>query len=151
MSSPPRFDTLVDIFTQSTAKFSSRELFGTKSGGVWRFSTYAEFGRDVDKLRGGLASLGVGKGDRVAIISNNRTEWAVAAYATYTLGAAFVPMYEAQLEKDWEFILDDCEAKVLVAATRPILDKTKAFFGKVKGLQHIVLLQDDPSADTETT
>src|SRR6202034_1171617 len=124
MSSPPRFDTLVDIFPQSIEKFPTRELFGTKSGGVWRFSTYAEFGKDVTALRGGLASLGVGKGDKVAIISNNRPEWAVSAYATYTLGAAFVPMYEAQLEKDWEFILDDCEAKVLIAATRAIFEKT---------------------------
>jgi long-chain acyl-CoA synthetase len=151
MSSPPRFDTLVDIFTQSIEKFPTRELFGTKSGGVWRFSTYAEFGKDVTALRGGLASLGVGKGDKVAIISNNRPEWAVSAYATYTLGAAFVPMYEAQLEKDWEFILDDCEAKVLIAATRAIFEKTKTFLGKVKGLSHIVLLEDDPSANGEST
>ena len=55
MSSHPQFDTLVDIFTQSLAKFPSRELFGTKTHGAWRFSTYAEFGRDVNKLRGGLA------------------------------------------------------------------------------------------------
>jgi long-chain acyl-CoA synthetase len=151
MSSPPRFDTLVDIFTQSIEKFPTRELFGTKSGGVWRFSTYAEFGKDVTALRGGLASIGVGKGDKVAIISNNRPEWAVSAYATYTLGAAFVPMYEAQLDKDWEFILDDCEAKVLIAATRAIFDKTKTFLGKVKGLTHIVLLEDDPSANGEST
>jgi long-chain acyl-CoA synthetase len=151
MSSLPRFETLVDIFTQSIERYPRNELFGTKAHGVWSFSTYAEFGRDVNKLRGGLASLGVGKGDRVAIISNNRTEWAVSAYATYTLGAAFVPMYEAQLEKDWEFILDDCQAKVLVAATRAIFDKTKTFIGKVKGLEHIILLEDDPSADGEGT
>ena len=43
---------------------------------------------------------------------NNRVEWAVVAYACFGLGAAFVPMYEAQLAKEWEFIVDDCEAKV---------------------------------------
>ena len=43
---------------------------------------------------------------------NNRVEWAVAAYACFGLGAAFVPMYEAQLAKEWEFIVSDCEAKV---------------------------------------
>ncbi len=151
MSGTPRFDTLVDIFTQSAAKYPSRELFGTKRHGAWRFSTYADFERDVNKLRGALASLGAGKGDRIAIISNNRVEWAVAAYATYTLGGAFVPMYEAQLEKDWEFILDDCEAKFLFVATRAIFDKTKAFLGKIKGLSHIVLLEDDPSANGDAT
>jgi long-chain acyl-CoA synthetase len=151
MVSKERFETIVDVFTHSIATYASNELFGTKVGGVWRFSTYAEFGRDVEKIRGGFASLGVGKGDRVAIIANNRTEWAVSAYATYSLGAAFVPMYEAQLEKDWEFIVGDCEAKVLIVATRAILDKTKAFLGKLPKLQHIVLLADDDSANGEQT
>jgi long-chain acyl-CoA synthetase len=151
MAGPERFESLVDIYTQSIDKFSARELFGTKTSGVWRFSTYAEFARDVDKLRGGLASLGVGKGDRVAIIANNRAEWAVSAYATYTLGAAFVPMYEAQLEKDWEYIVLDCEAKVLIVATRAIFDKTKALLGKLPKLEHLVLLEADEAANGEKT
>jgi long-chain acyl-CoA synthetase len=151
MASTERFETVVDILTHSVATFPSNELFGTKTGGVWRFSTYAEFGRDVERIRGGFASLGVGKGDRVAIIANNRPEWAVAAYAAYSLGAAFVPMYEAQLEKDWEFIVGDCEAKVLVVATRAIFDKTKAFLGKLPKLEQIVLLADDDSANGEQT
>jgi long-chain acyl-CoA synthetase len=149
MPTSERFETVVDILTHSVPKFSSRELFGTKTSGTWRWSTYSQFGRDVDQLRGGFASIGVGKGDRVAIISNNRVEWAVSAYATYSLGGAFVPMYEAQLEKDWEFIVGDCEAKVLIVATRAILDKTKAFLGKLPKLQHIVLLEDDESANGE--
>ncbi len=65
-----------------------------------------EFGKAVDEERAAASpSLGVGKGDQVAIIANNRVEWAVGAYATYGLGAACVPMYEQQLEKDWEFIV----------------------------------------------
>jgi long-chain acyl-CoA synthetase len=143
MAGSDRFETLVDLFTQSIAKFGSRELFGTKAQGIWRFSTYAEFGLDVDKVRGGLASLGVGKGDKVAIIANNRVEWAVCAYASYTLGAAFVPMYEAQLEKDWEYIVADCEAKVLFVASRAIFDKTKPFLDKLPTLEHLVLLESD--------
>lgn len=146
MAHPAPFETLVDIFTRSVARFGARELFGTKTGGSWRYSTYADFGRDVDRLRGGLASVGVGKGDRVAIIANNREEWAVAAYASYTLGAAFVPMYEAQLQEEWEFIVRDCDAKVLLVATRPIFDTTRAFLGRLPSLKHLVLLEDDPTA-----
>jgi long-chain acyl-CoA synthetase len=151
MASPERFETLVDIFTRSIDRFPSRELFGTKTGGAWRFSTYAEFGQDVDGLRGGLASLGVGKGDKVAIIANNRVEWAVSAYATYTLGAAFVPMYEAQLEKDWEYIVADSEAKVLIVATRAILERTRPFLGFLPKLEHLVLLENDDTANGEKT
>jgi long-chain acyl-CoA synthetase len=146
MASPPRFETLVDIFTRSVATYATREVFGTKKDGAWGYSTYADFGRDVDRLRGGLASIGVGKGDRVAIIANNRVEWAVAAYATYTLGAAFVPMYESQLADEWEFIVNDCEAKILVVATKAILEQTRSFLGRLSSLTHLVLLEDDAAA-----
>ncbi len=149
MATSLRFETLVDILTRSTAAYASREVFGTKKDGAWVYSTYAEFGRDVERLRGGLASIGVGKGDRVAIISNNRVEWAVAAYATYSLGAAFVPMYESQVAEEWEFIVKDCDAKILIAATRAIFDKTRDFPARVPSLTHLVLLEDDASASGE--
>ena len=113
-----KYNTLADMQQKSVASFGNRPLFGTKEGGAWRWMTFAEFGRRVDDFRGGLADQGVGKGDAVALISSNRSEWAIAAYATYGLGALLVPMYEHQLEKDWDFILKDCGAKLLVASTR---------------------------------
>lgn len=44
---------------------------------------------------------------QVALISNNRIEWAVIFYATASVGGALVPMYEAQMEKDWRYIIAD--------------------------------------------
>ena len=108
----PKFETLVDIFQRSTREYAGRELFGEKKDGQWRWMTYGQFGERVDDARSGLAQLGIVPGDRVAVISNNRSEWAIAAYATYTLGASYVPMYESQQEKEWEYILKDCGAKL---------------------------------------
>jgi long-chain acyl-CoA synthetase len=116
----PQFQTLVDILKRSTHTYASRELFGEKKNGVWEWTTYARFGELVDDLRGGLAQLGVGAGDRVAVISNNRVEWAVGAYAAYSLGAVYVPMYESQLAKEWHYILADCGAKAVFCATDAI-------------------------------
>src|SRR5271165_5157722 len=116
MQVEPRYKTLVDIYERSTEAYAARELFGTKEGGRWVWITYAEFGALVEKFRAGLASRGVGRGDRIAIVSNNRVAWAVAAYAGYGLGAAIVPMYEAQSTKDWEFVVRDCGAKILLVA-----------------------------------
>lgn len=59
--------------------------------------TYKDFGKRVDQCRAALDGLGIARGDKVGIISNNRQEWAVCAYATYSLGAVFVPMYEEQV------------------------------------------------------
>jgi long-chain acyl-CoA synthetase len=61
--------------------------------------TYDQAAQRVAKLRGGLAQLGIEKGDAVGIIANNRVEWAVACYAAYGLAGRYVPMYEAELEK----------------------------------------------------
>src|SRR5262245_40453057 len=120
-----KFENLVELFERSVKLYGPRELFGTKKGDTWVWTTYAEVGKAVDQLRGGLASLGIQRGDRVAIISNNRIEWAVAAYACYGLGAALVPMYEAQLAKEWAFIIHDCEAVAVIAATGEIYEKCK--------------------------
>ncbi len=141
MPSATQFETLVDIFHHATKAYPNNKLFGTKKAGTWTWSTYADFKKDVDRLRGGLASLGLGRGDKMAVIANNRVEWAVAAYACFGLGIAFVPMYEAMLDKDWEFIVKDCEAKALLVANDAILEKTKGFLGaKVPSLKIIINL-----------
>jgi long-chain acyl-CoA synthetase len=145
----PKFETLVDIFQQSTRSFSSRELFGEKKNGQWTWMTYAQFGQMVDDLRGGLSQLGVTSGDRVAVISNNRHEWAVGAYACYTLGVAYVPMYEAQQEKEWQFILNDCGAKVVFAANDAIAAKLKTIKPELPKLEHIIRFSGT-AHDTDT-
>ena len=128
MSFKPKFETLNDIFRASTKAFSDRPLFGEKKAGRWQWLTYGQFAKHVDEVRGGLAALGVGKGDRVAVISNNRSEWAIGAYATYGLGAQYVPMYESQLDKDWKFILNNCGACAVVVANEAICDRVQGFY-----------------------
>ncbi|RYE79215.1 MAG: long-chain fatty acid--CoA ligase [Myxococcales bacterium] len=138
-----KFTNLVEMFEKSCQAYGSRDLFGTKRDGAWHWTSYAEIKRRVDDARAGLASLGVAKGDKVAIIANNRIEWAVMAYATYGLGAAFVPMYEAQQADEWEFIARDCESKVLVVASKKIFDKVKGFPDTIDTLKRVICLEGD--------
>ncbi|MRG97885.1 AMP-binding protein [Polyangium spumosum] len=146
--SSAKFETLVDLFERSVKQFKNKELFGVKKDGAWVWTTYGEVGKLVDDFRAGLASLGVKRGDNVAIISNNRIEWAVAAYACYGLGAALVPMYEAQLPKEWAFIVNDCEAVALIAATDEIYEKAKEIPEKAPSLKHIIGLTRPKSDET---
>jgi long-chain acyl-CoA synthetase len=143
MPSAQKFESVVDLFEKSCKAFAPQELFGVKKGSSWQWLTYREVKSLVDRARGGLAALGVGRGDRVAIVSNNRVEWAVLAYATYSLGAAYVPMYEAQHLEEWRFITEDCGAKVLVTATKAIFEKTKGLKGQVATLEHVICLEGD--------
>jgi long-chain acyl-CoA synthetase len=135
-----KFENLVEMFERSVKEYGPRDLFGTVKDGNWEWTTYAQVGEMVDAFRGGLAALGIKHGDNVCIISNNRVEWAVAAYACYGLGAALVPMYEAQLPKEWEFIADDCGAVAIIVASEKIYDKAKKIPDAVPSVKHLIKL-----------
>jgi long-chain acyl-CoA synthetase len=145
----PRFENLVELFEGSVQAYGPQPLFGVKRDGAWGWTTYEEVGRRVDACRGGLAALGVKRGDRVAIVSNNRIEWAVCAYACYGLGAALVPMYEAQLPKEWAFICDDASATAIVASTAAIYARCRELPASVSTLKHVIgidLPREDPAS-----
>jgi len=133
-----KFKNLVDMFETSVDKHGQAQLFGTKRGETWEWSTYADVGKQVENLRGGLAALGIKAGDNVAVVSNNRQEWAVLAYACCGLGAALVPMYEAQNPKEWEFITKDCDAVALVAGSAKVLEGCKKVAAKVPSIKHVI-------------
>jgi len=76
----------------------------------------------------------------VGIIANNRPEWAVAAFATYGLGARYIPMYAAELVKVWKYIIADSSVKVLFVSRPDIYEKIKNFPDEIKTLEHIYLI-----------
>ena len=131
------FTDLADVFQRSVASFPQANLFGTKTDGRWQWITYGEFGKRVDNFRGGLAKLGIGPGDTVAVVAANRVEWAIAAYATYGLGARFCPMYESQLEKDWRYIVEDSGAKILLVSSYSIYEATRGWAGEVGHIERV--------------
>ena len=141
-----QFTNLAELCELSCTTFASRPYLGTKKDGTWTWITYGQFGELVDKVRGGLAGLGVGPGDRVAIISDNRVEWPAAAFATYGLGASYVPMYQAQRPAEWQFILADCGARVVIAATDTIYDAVQAMRPQLPDLAHVIGLSRPASA-----
>ncbi len=141
------FKNLVDMFQKSVEAHGPQQLFGTKCNGEWQWSTYAEIGEKVNALRGGLASLGIKKGDCVAVVANNREEWAILAYACFGLGVALVPMYEASAPKEWAFITNDCKAVAVVSGTPKVAAEVKKLPEKVPSLKHVIgmeLPKDDP-------
>ena len=138
-----RFLNLVDLYRRSCARYAERPLYGTKKNGSWEWTTYGQFLRMIDEFRAGLAQLDVTRGDRVAIISDNRVEWAAAAYATYGLEATFVPMYQAQRADERRYILEDCGAKVAIVANDSIHAEVAAM--TLPDLAHIVGLERPPS------
>ncbi len=141
-----KYETLVDVYKSATAAFPTRDLFGTKRGGAWTWMTYREFGNQVERVRAGLQGLGLKRGDKLAIVANNRVEWAVVAYAALGLGVAYVPMYEAQHESEWTFIVRDSGAKVAIVATDKIAHTLISLREQMPELGAIVSLSPEVDA-----
>ncbi len=143
------FKTLVELWERCTKQFASRELFGSKTASGWTWITFDEFRKQTDRCRGGLKKLGVAPGDRVAIVANNRLEWALAAFATFGLRAAYVPMYELQPPDEWVFIVNDCGAKVVLAATDKVYEYLVAHRNEMPSVEHVIglhLPESDPNS-----
>jgi long-chain acyl-CoA synthetase len=138
MTFAPTHDNLVAMFNESVKSYAQKPLFGVRKDGAWRWLTFAEVGKLVDDARGGLAALGVGDGDRVAVVSNNRLEWAVCSFATQGLGATYVPMYENQLDKEWKYILSDSGAKVVLAGSAASEKRLRALVKELPAVQHVI-------------
>ena len=138
-------NNLLDHFNIATEKFNTNKFFGTKNSTKTQYDwvTYGDVRKRVDNLRGGLASLGITKGDTVGVIANNRTEWAVAMFASYGVQARFVPMYENEILKTWRYITADSSIRFLLVSTRAIYDKIKHFVDEIESLEFIYMMDDD--------
>ncbi len=144
------YRNLVELYESSVSRFAESPIFGTKDSDGWSWMTYHDFGEQVDFARAGLAGLGLEQGDRVAVISDNRIEWAVGAYATYGLGAAWVPMYEAQLSKEWEFIIGDSGAKIAVVANDGIRAQLEDHHDQLPALEQVIVIDGEAGGDAIT-
>ncbi|MBI3855525.1 MAG: long-chain fatty acid--CoA ligase [Planctomycetes bacterium] len=113
MASEPR--TLAELFTQGIEKFPRPDRFLQKTNGAYHPVSTEEFARRVRACAGALASIGIARGDRVAILSYNRVEWAIADYACQLLGAADVPIYSTLPADQVAYILQDSGSKAVFA------------------------------------
>lgn len=122
------YATLHELQVHSCEVYAQNELFGTYSehSKTFEYMTYQEYADRVDECRRVLRDdLGIQQFEKVAIIANNRWEWATVAAAAYSLNASLVPMYEAQLPADWTYILNDSGASTVLCATEDIFDKVR--------------------------
>ncbi|HEU5058172.1 MAG TPA: long-chain fatty acid--CoA ligase [Kofleriaceae bacterium] len=140
MTAITELTTLAEMARRSCETFADRPLFGTRAADGWTWTTYREVGDMIDRFRSALADLGIRAGDRIGIISRNRTEWAVAAYAAYGVRAALVPMYEQQRPDEWRFILHDSGARAVIVGDQRIRGEIEALRPTLPALEFVITL-----------
>lgn len=121
------------------------DAFTQKVKGSWVSMSSDEFVQKSKKLSLGLLQLGLQKGDRVAVIANNRTEWHLTDLAVQQLGVINVPIYTNITESDYEYILNDCGAKYVFVSDEEIAQKISNIKSKVTSLKDIYTFNDVPS------
>src|SRR5882757_4127887 len=99
------------------------DAFAGKVNGEWKKWSFAAFSRAAHEVAAGLIDAGVQRGDRVAILANNRPEWNIIDFGVQLCGAILVPVYPTIAEADLAFILSDCEAKIVFVSDKSIFDK----------------------------
>jgi len=114
--------TLNDILLAVCKSHRDRVMLQRQALG-WVPISSTEIYRGVVGVTRALESWGIGKGDRVAILSENRPEWTIADFATLALGAVTVPIYSTQTAEQTSFILRDSGARVVAVSTKHQLEK----------------------------
>ncbi len=110
----------------------------SKRDGRWVDLSYRELAERVQNLSIGLLDLGVARGDRVALLSENRPEWAVADYACLAAGCADVPIYPTLPTKQAEYVLRDSAAAAILVSSATHVDKVQAVRERLPALRHII-------------
>jgi len=113
-----------------------------KDYGIWQSYTWNVYFDNVEAFALGLVSLGFERGDKVAVIGDNRPQLYWALTAAQCLGGIPVPLYQDAIETELEYILEHAEVKVVVAEDQEQVDKMLVLKEKVQSIETIIY--DDP-------
>ena len=131
--------TVNDVLVRAMGRGDRDVMLWQDAAGAWKpITSNALYGR-VRALADVLRAWGVGKGDRVAIVSENRWEWPVTDFATLAIGAADVPLYPTLTPEQIGYMLRDSGAKVAVVSSREQYEKL-THAGDLPDLEHVVVM-----------
>ncbi len=140
--------TVCDLFYRSVDTFRKAEHLKYKKDGAWRAISSDEFKAAVEELSMGLRTLGVEKDDKVAILSENRPEWAFADLATLCAGAADSPVYATLTPAQVLYILNDSQSKVCFVSSAFQAGKVGEVRSQLKTVRHVIRMDDAPIEGT---
>ena len=141
--------TLPALCLTALLRHAKPDALNHKEGGEWRHISGAQFVARVRAVARGLESLGVRRGDRVALLSENRPEWSVADLAVLSLGAANVPIYTTQAVEQVRHILADSQSRVLLVSNRKVFRHARAGIEGAGVVGRIVFFDADSAAEVE--
>ncbi len=142
--------TLTQLYFDAIDRHRKPDAFRVKRGGAYASVSHAEFARQVERASLGLVSLGIVPGDRVALLAENRLEWALADYAILCARGVTVPIYPTLLPHQIEYQLRNSGAKIAFASTSHQVAKITSIQPGLPDLAHTVAFDAVPTNTPHT-
>ncbi len=142
---------LLMFLTLEYGKDLERPLLQYKANNQWVGISYTNFKNETVSFARGLASLGIKRGDKVSIISENRPEWAFSDMAIIGLGAVDVPIYPSLTSDHIEFILNNSESVAVIVSNKFQLNKVMKIRDKCKYLKNIIVYNEKDALESDGT
>lgn len=139
LEGPAAIQTVNELFLRVAGSNRPDAMLFQDDAGVWQSISSIEVYRRVRALAKAFQEWGIERGDRVALLSENRWEWQITDFAVLAIGAVDVPIYPTLTSEQIGELLHDSAAKVAVVSTRAMYDKVEPFMGK-DGLEHVVMM-----------
>ena len=144
----PDATTLNRMFLESCRTHRKPVRMMVKKDGDWTRISTDEIETTVRRLSLGFQALGIGPGDRIAILSENRPEWVMADFAALAAGAVTVPIYTSLPPDQVGYILGDAGAKFVVCSDLDLWSKVEAVRSGLPALERVIVIEGDPPAGT---
>ena len=134
------YQSLAEMFLAQVERYGDRPLYRFVKDGHWESYTWQDSLHRVRQIALGLVSLGVKKGDRVAILSANRVEWSLIDWANICIGALTVPIYPSNTSAQVLHFLDHSESTILFVDSVKLLSKIDTLNPSFRLVKKVVLL-----------
>ena len=140
----PAPGTLTSLFFDAVSQFNRPDALQVKVAGAYKPISHSEVAERVRHSARGLTSLGVRRGDRVGILSENRPEWAIADFACLTAGLTDVPIYPTLPADQIAYVLKDSGAVAIFVSTRTQAEKIREIRAQLPALKTVIGFDDIP-------
>ena len=131
------------IFRNQAGKYNDRLAVEKRNQGVWRGWSWREYYDTAKAVGLGLYSLGIRRGDTVALLSENRLEWLAADMGIIGIGACTVPIYVTLLAPEVAYIISNSGSKIFIAENQAAVRKALDEIDKCPTLEKIVVIETE--------
>ncbi len=141
------FDNLVQVVRAHGTEYPERPCLRFHRDGRWQDLSWRDFLSRVEAIAGGLAALGIEPGDRVAILSANRPEWALVDLGSLAAAAVVATVYPTLTPDETAFVIGHSGAKAVFVEDASQLEKVHAIRDRLPLLRHVILLEGESTGD----